>query len=105
MADYQELLHRAISQLPSNSGAARRAVYEKARAALVAQLKGISPPLPSQQITQYRLQLEENIVAVERLENERVLRELHELNQRHAKAADFDAEEIKAGPHDPPATD
>ena len=34
MADYKELLRRAVEALPENNGAARRAVYEKARAAL-----------------------------------------------------------------------
>ena len=30
MADYKELLRRAVEALPENNGAARRAVYEKA---------------------------------------------------------------------------
>jgi hypothetical protein len=59
MADYKELLRRAISALPENNGAARRAVYEKARAALVGQLRAIQPPLPARDITQHRLQLED----------------------------------------------
>ena len=47
MADYKELLRKAVEALPENNGAARRAVYEKARAALVGQLRAISPPLPA----------------------------------------------------------
>jgi hypothetical protein len=42
MADYKELLRRAVEALPENNGAARRAVYEKARAALVGQLRAIN---------------------------------------------------------------
>jgi hypothetical protein len=66
MADYKELLRRAIEILPENNGAARRAVYEKARSALVGQLRAINPPLPARDITQHRLQLEDCIRDVER---------------------------------------
>ena len=65
MADYKELLRRAIDALPENNGAARRAVYEKARAALVGQLRAINPPLPARDITTHRLQLEDCIRQVE----------------------------------------
>jgi hypothetical protein len=51
--------------LPENNGAARRAVYEKARAALVGQLRAINPPLPARDITTHRLQLEDCIRQVE----------------------------------------
>src|SRR3954468_9657089 len=65
MADYKELLRRAVDALPENNGAARRAVYEKARAALVGQLRAINPPLPARDITTHRLQLEDCIRQVE----------------------------------------
>ena len=65
MADYKELLRRAVEALPENNGAARRAVYEKARAALVGQLRAINPPLPARDITSHRLQLEDCIRQVE----------------------------------------
>lgn len=65
MADYKELLRRAIAVLPENNGGARRAVYEKARTALVAQLRAIDPPLAAREITQHRLQLEDCIRQVE----------------------------------------
>jgi hypothetical protein len=65
MADYKELLRRAVDALPENNGAARRAVYEKARAALVGQLRAINPPLPARDITSHRLQLEDCIRQVE----------------------------------------
>src|SRR5436190_24365317 len=65
MADYKELLRRAVAALPENNGGARRAVYEKARAALVGQLRAINPPLPARDITTHRLQLEDCIRQVE----------------------------------------
>jgi hypothetical protein len=65
MADYHAILKRAISALPAPNGEARRAVYEKARTALVNQLKGFDPPLSPSEITQQRLQLEEAIRKVE----------------------------------------
>ncbi len=65
MADYHAILKRAISSLPSANGEARRAVYEKARSALVNQLKAFDPPLTPSEITQQRLQLEEAIRKVE----------------------------------------
>jgi hypothetical protein len=73
MADYKELLRRAIAALPENNGAARRAVYEKARAALVGQLRAITPPLPARDITQHRLQLEDCIRQVEQEASEAVI--------------------------------
>src|SRR5437763_1919839 len=46
MADYYPLIARAISGLdPSAPGESRRALYERARAALIAQLRSVQPPL------------------------------------------------------------
>lgn len=73
MADYKELLRRAVSALPENNGSARRAVYEKARSALVGQLRAITPPLPARDITQHRLQLEDCIRQVEQEASEAVI--------------------------------
>ncbi len=73
MADYKELLRRAIAALPENNGSARRAVYEKARSALVGQLRAIQPPLPAREITQHRLQLEDCIRQVEQEASEAVI--------------------------------
>lgn len=80
MADYKELLRRAISALPENNGAARRAVYEKARAALVGQLRAITPPLPARDITQHRLQLEDCIRQVEQEASEAVISLSRDIN-------------------------
>lgn len=65
MADYYPVLKRAISSLPSSSGEARRAVYEKARAALLKQLQSYDPPLSPAEVTDQRLALEECIRRVE----------------------------------------
>jgi hypothetical protein len=76
MADYKELLRRAVEALPENNGAARRAVYEKARAALVGQLRAINPPLAARDITAHRLQLEDCIRQVEQEASEAVIASL-----------------------------
>lgn len=73
MADYKELLRRAVEALPENNGAARRAVYEKARAALVGQLRAINPPLAARDITTHRLQLEDCIRQVEQESSESMI--------------------------------
>lgn len=65
MADYYAVLKRAIGGLPNPTGEARRSVYEKARAALVNQLKSFDPPLTASEITRQRLALEDCIRKVE----------------------------------------
>lgn len=68
MADYYPLIARAIAGLDPNApGESRRALYERARAALIAQLRGVQPPLSESEITRERLSLEE---AVRRVESE-----------------------------------
>jgi hypothetical protein len=66
MADYYPLIARAIAGLdPSAPGESRRALYERARAALIAQLRGVEPPLSESEITRERLALEEAVRKVE----------------------------------------
>jgi hypothetical protein len=66
MADYYPLIARAIAGLdPSAPGESRRALYERARAALIAQLRGVQPPLSESEITRERLSLEEAVRKVE----------------------------------------
>ena len=65
MADYHPLIARAVDGLGSSTGEARRALYERARAALVAQLRSIEPPLSEADITRERLALEDAIRKVE----------------------------------------
>lgn len=45
MADYYPLLARALDALPDRSPALRKAVYERARSALIGQLRSLEPPL------------------------------------------------------------
>jgi hypothetical protein len=65
MADYHPLIARAVAGLEKNSGENRRALYERARTALVAQLRGVTPALEESEITRERLALEEAIRRVE----------------------------------------
>src|SRR5436190_1494604 len=66
MADYYPLIARAIAGLdPSAPGESRRALYERARAALIAHLRGVEPPLSESEITRERLSLEEAVRKVE----------------------------------------
>ena len=65
MADYHPLIARAVDGLGTSTGEARRALYERARAALVAQLRSIEPPLSEADITRERLALEDAIRKVE----------------------------------------
>ena len=66
MADYYPLIARAIAALdPSAPGEARRALYERARTALIAQLRGVQPALSEAEITRERLALEDAVRRVE----------------------------------------
>jgi hypothetical protein len=65
MADYYPLISRAVAGLEKNTGENRRALYERARAALLAQLRGVTPALSESDITRERLALEESIRKVE----------------------------------------
>ena len=59
MADYYPLIAKAV--VGQSSGEARRVLYDRARAALVAQLRGVDPPLAEADITRERLALDEAI--------------------------------------------
>jgi hypothetical protein len=65
MADYHPLVVRAVAGLDKNTGENRRALYERARAALVAQLRSVEPALDESDITRERLALEDAIRKVE----------------------------------------
>ncbi|WMS44766.1 hypothetical protein RDV64_10445 [Acuticoccus sp. MNP-M23] len=67
MTDFYSVLQRAVSSLPESSGPNRRAVYDKARKALLKQLQSFDPPLPSSDVTSQRLALED---AIRKIENE-----------------------------------
>jgi hypothetical protein len=72
MADYHPLLTRALDALSDRSSTMRRAVYDRARAALMDQLRNLDPPLSEADIARERLALEE---AVNRVEAEQRRRE------------------------------
>lgn len=65
MADYYPLIARAVSGLDKNTSENRRALYDRARVALVNQLRGVQPALEEPDITRERLALEEAIRKVE----------------------------------------
>ncbi|WP_424627973.1 hypothetical protein [Bradyrhizobium sp. SYSU BS000235] len=66
MADYYPLIARAIAGLdPSAPGESRRALYERARSALIAQLRSVEPALSEAEITRERLALEDAVRRVE----------------------------------------
>jgi hypothetical protein len=66
MAEYYAVLKKAVGGLEAGSAEGRRAVYDKARNALIGQLKAIDPPLAASEISRQRLELEEAIRRVER---------------------------------------
>lgn len=65
MADYYPLIARAVDGLTASSGEVRRALYERARTALITQLRSSDPPLSEADITSERLALEDAIRRVE----------------------------------------
>ncbi len=83
MADYYPLIAKAVSGLEKSTGEARRALYDRARAALVAQLRGVTPALVESDITRERLSLEE---AIRRVETEAARRSRTDLPPRPTPA-------------------
>jgi hypothetical protein len=65
MADYYPLIVKAVAGLEKSTGETRRALYDRARTALLAQLRGVEPALSDAEITRERLALEEAIRKVE----------------------------------------
>jgi SAM domain (Sterile alpha motif) len=63
--NYHQLIARAVDGLDKNTGETRRALYDQARNALVAQLRSNHPVLVFADITKERLALEEAIRKVE----------------------------------------
>ncbi|SIQ61167.1 hypothetical protein [Bosea sp. TND4EK4] len=65
MADFYPILSRAVAGLSDNSPEARRALYERAKTALVSQLRGLDPPLGEAEIMRERLSLDEAVARIE----------------------------------------
>lgn len=90
MADYYPLIARAISALDPNApGESRRALYERARTALIAQLRSVQPPLSESEITRERLSLEEAVRKVESEAAQRAREASRRLSRRHRAYAVF----------------
>jgi hypothetical protein len=68
-SDYYSVIARAVSDLPSNTEEARRAVYERARTAFQERLRTLDPPISEPEIAHQQLKLE---VAIQRVEMETV---------------------------------
>ena len=65
MADFYPILARAVAGLPDPSPEARRAIYDRARTALVTQLRSLDPPLGEAEIMRERLSLDEAVAKIE----------------------------------------
>lgn len=65
MADFYPILARAVAGLSDTSPAARQAIYDRARTALVAQLRSLDPPLGEAEIMRERLALDEAVARIE----------------------------------------
>ncbi|MCO5131625.1 MAG: hypothetical protein M9932_13845 [Xanthobacteraceae bacterium] len=94
MADYYPLIARAISGLDASApGESRRALYERARSALIAQLRSVQPPLTESEITRERLSLEE---AIRKVESEAAQR-ARELARTDSKGRPRPGDALRAG--------
>ncbi len=67
MAEYYPLLAKAVGSLPNSTLDKRRVVYERARKALIGQLRMLHPPVPDDDIERESVELDR---AIERLESE-----------------------------------
>jgi hypothetical protein len=65
VTDYHTLIAQAVGSLDRNASKARRALYERARATQVMQLRAIRPPVSESAIAKERLALESAIRKVE----------------------------------------
>jgi len=65
MADYYPLLERAVASLPESTPEARRAIYERARKALLNQLRNVQPPVPESYISRENQALNLSIAQLE----------------------------------------
>lgn len=87
MADYYPLIARAVEGLPEQNPDKRHAVYERARTALIAQLRSLNPPLSETEIQHESRSLDEAISRVE---------------ADYATPAGFDADAFSTAPIDEP---
>jgi hypothetical protein len=97
MADYYPLIVRAIAGLDANApGESRRALYERARAALIAQLRSVQPSLSEAETTRERLAMEE---AIRKVESEIKLRETEtKLRDELSHQQEVESEQTESDP-------
>jgi hypothetical protein len=98
MTDYHPLIARAVEGLAKNTGEARRALYERARAALVAQLRGVEPALSESEITKERLALEE---AIRKVESDAARKALSEPRSQSRPEPKFELRQSATPPRSP----
>lgn len=65
MAEYYPLISRAVAGLRTGTPESRRAIYDRARQALVGQLRTMDPPIPEEAIVRETTALDEAIARVE----------------------------------------
>lgn len=65
MAEYYPLLARAVAALPNSNPESRRSIYDRARAALIAQLRAVQPPIAEEDIQRESRMLDEAIAKLE----------------------------------------
>jgi hypothetical protein len=64
-ADYYPLIAQAIDRLKQSTAATRQIIYDRARSAMTAQLRNVTPPLTESVISREQLALEKAIRKVE----------------------------------------
>lgn len=65
MADYYPLLAKAVGGLQRSTPEARRAIYERARKALIGQLRAMNPPVPEADIQRENQALDDAVARLE----------------------------------------
>jgi hypothetical protein len=65
MANFDGILRKALASRPEADESQRQYIYDRARSAIIAQLKAIDPPLSAEQISSQKLALEAAIRSIE----------------------------------------
>ena len=73
MAEYYPLLAKAVANLKDSTADSRRSIYERARKALLNQLRNVDPPIAPEHIAREEAALDS---AIARLEGEIALQSL-----------------------------
>lgn len=102
MAEYYPLLAKAVGSLPNSTPESRRVVYERARKALIGQLRTLHPPVPDEDIDRESVALDQ---AVERLEAEMAAGTVPAVAPPAAGAAPAPRSPVAAPPSARPASD